>query len=438
MKRTAFIGFAVAAGVTIVVAGCGGIGTGNTSGSSTLNQWGSGNRMNGAISAQTGPDQSDPLTVRAADRSNAMGFQLAAILHDKAHTNTVLSPPSIGAALGLLTSGAAGETAKQLRQALRLADKDVPQDLLIPLQREAGDITLTTANSLWLRSGFKPKTAWVTNAKRQFQATVQNLTGNTQSDLLKINGWVKQATRQMIDRLLESLGEDTVAVLLNAVYFKGLWQQPFDKSATKDENWRPYGGGDPITVPFMHAQRRCRVAEEDGVTVLTLPLGKAGQETNTRSGDFAAVLVLPKEGMPLTDFVKGLTSERWRQLLQAGSMQQCQIAVPRLKLDMHRSLVEPLRQMGVTQAFQAEKADFSGIADQRLVVTQVVHRAVVEMDEEGAKAAAATGIAVEVTSAPIPRVLRFDRPFVFTIVDQRSGLVIFMALVEKPVDKRVS
>lgn len=337
----------------------------------------------------------------------------------------------------MLTTGAGGETAKQLRQVQGLGDKDVPQDLLIPLQRDSSDIALSTANSLWLRTDIKAEKKWVNGAKRQFQAAVENLSGNTQADVAAINAWAKRATRQMIDKLLDSLGQDTVAVLMNAVFFKGIWQQPFDKAATADGLWRP-SSGEPMTVPFMHDQRRCRVAEVEGVTALTLPLGKPAKDASAKTGEFAAVLVLPKEGVGLNEYVKDLTPERWRQLLQAGGLQQCQLVVPRLKLDMHKSLVEPLQQMGVTHAFQASSADFSGIAKQRLVVTQVVHRAVVEMDEEGAKAAAATGIAVELTSVQVPRVLRFDRPFLFTIVDQKSGLVIFMALVEKPVDKRVS
>ncbi len=437
MKRTASALLATAAAVLITLAGCGGLGTGNTSSGTTLNQWGSGNRMSGSSNTQTGSSPSDPLSTRSADRSNAMGFRLAATLHVTGHSNTVLSPPSIGAALGMLTTGAGGETAKQLRQVQGLGDKDVPQDLLIPLQRDSSDIALSTANSLWLRTDIKAEKKWVNGAKRQFQAAVENLSGNTQADVAAINAWAKRATRQMIDKLLDSLGQDTVAVLMNAVFFKGIWQQPFDKAATADGLWRP-SSGEPMTVPFMHDQRRCRVAEVEGVTALTLPLGKPAKDASAKTGEFAAVLVLPKEGVGLNEYVKDLTPERWRQLLQAGGLQQCQLVVPRLKLDMHKSLVEPLQQMGVTHAFQASSADFSGIAKQRLVVTQVVHRAVVEMDEEGAKAAAATGIAVELTSVQVPRVLRFDRPFLFTIVDQKSGLVIFMALVEKPVDKRVS
>ena len=363
------------------------------------------------------------------DAGNAFTFDLfrEAVRTLPPDSNAFLSPFSASMALGMAMNGAAGSTLQAMQEALRvggmsLVDANQGYRGLLDLYTTIDKTTeLLVANSVWVDQGFPVRPEFLASARDFFSAEARTL--DLQSEgLAAINGWVKEKTRNRIPTLLDRIGGDEIAFLVNAIYFKGRWRLPFDPKRTTPQPFMS-AGGVSHDVPTMTMDETLRFASRPGFAAADLLYG---------NGAFAMTILLPDEGSTPGAVLASLTPEAWRELESAYHEGRIVLSLPKFRMEYRRSLVEDLKALGMGIAFDPSQADFTGIANvapERLYLTQVVQKAFVEVNEEGTEAAAATGVGVGVTSMPPSLIV--NRPFLFVIRERLSGTILFLGQVNE-------
>ncbi len=372
-----------------------------------------------------------PLQVLVAAQRQ-FGFDLMGqLVAADPQVNWVFSPLSVALALQMAQSGAAGSTFETMRQVFHLPPLNAETlaashgHLLAVLNQDLGDgIQLTMANSLWVRQGIPLESSFLQRSLEAFDADVNQLDFRSDTAPDQINGWVAQQTQGQIDQLVAEIDPDTLLVLINAIYFKGSWAQAFDPALTSEQPFTRQDGSQ-VTVPLMQMESRLAYSNGDLAQWVSLPYGD--------NPDLSFVLGLPQPGIPLEQVLDSLSDPAWQQILEQMRPRRGMVALPRLQLTSSANLVPPLVNLGLEVAF-GEQADFSGIASIPTRISEVIHKAVLTVDEVGSEAAAATSVGVVTRSAPIedPFVVRSDRPFVAVIQDHRTGAILFVAVVQDP------
>jgi serpin B len=350
--------------------------------------------------------------------------------------NLFFSPYSISTALAMTRAGARGETADQMDKTLHFTLKgDKLHAAFGELIKEAnGDpkdakrgYQLSTANALWGQKGFSFLPEFVKLTKDDYGAGLNEVdfVGATEDARKTINAWVEKETRDKIKDLLPQgvLTTDTRLVLTNAIYFKGDWASQFKKDLTKEEPFA-VAADKKVNAPLMHQKATFRYYDGGSFQALEMPY--AGK-------DLAMVVLLPKKADGLPDLEKDLTADRLTGWVGKLNEAEVDVALPKFKTTSQFSLKPTLSEMGMSQAF-TNAADFSGMDGKKdLQITDVIHKAFVDVNEEGTEAAGATGVIVGLKSerAPTPE-FRADHPFVFLIRDTRSGGVLFLGRVADP------
>ncbi|XBI52330.1 hypothetical protein VPH35_034717 [Triticum aestivum] len=284
----------------------------------------------------------------------------------------------------------------------------------------------------------KPGFRWaVVDGAYGAEASTVNFRGDPEGSRQLINAWAARATNNLIESVLgwNSVNENTRVVLGNAIYFKGKWDQPFHKSDTADASFRRAGGAGAVDVPFMQSRKRQFVAVHEGFKVLKLEY---------KMGEFSMCIFLPDADDGLRSLLDAIASRRGflHEHLPAHKVDVGEFKVPRFKLSFHDSVVGVLNKLGLRLPF-SEAADLSDMTeDDRsglpLILSEVVHIAVIEVNEEGTRAAAATMCLMEEGCAARPRqpppVVDFvsDHPFAYFIVDEGTGAVVFAGHVLDP------
>ncbi len=348
--------------------------------------------------------------------------------------NVVCSPYSVSAALAMTYAGARGETATEMAKVLgftSLGERVHPAqaDLAYRLKGDPAKVhpEFNVANALWgQRSyGFKPEFLKLTQAHYGAGLREVDYVGNTEGARKTINGWVGDQTKGKIPELIPDgvLSSDTRLVLTNAIYFKGSWLDEFKPKETTDDKFR-VTAGETVAVRMMHQHKWAAFYEGDGVKVVRLPY----------QGKTKSMLVVVPDAVEGLAAVEGkLTAEqvaKWRAGLHEGDVQ---LHLPKFKATGKSRLGDTLKAMGMPLAFMDGTADFTGMSDQeRLFIGAVIHEAVVEVDEQGTVAAAATAVEMKATSAPRTVTVRADRPFLFLIVDDTTQAIVFVGRVAKP------
>lgn len=349
-------------------------------------------------------------------------------------SNIFFSPYSIITTMEIVYEGARGTTAQELATSLSL-QKNVQKrragskSLFDILHKSNAPYTLSTANALWIDQDFKILAEYHSNAQTWYNAAINNVDFQHDSAQAEhiINAWVNQQTKGMIKTILEpnSLNALTRLVVTNAIYFKGKWSEPFNKQQTQQEAFF-VNENTQVHVAMMHAVQDYAYTENDSMQMLELPY--AGD-------DLSMIIVLPKEknSKQLEQELNSKNFVAWKQEL---AKQKVNVHIPRITLDTSYGLVETCKHMGVHQAFDQNKADFSGIDGKRdLYIALINHKAALEVNEEGTEAAAATAAVMMMKSVrfekPIPE-FRADHPFIIMIEEKTTGVILFMGYIQNP------
>jgi serpin B len=368
-----------------------------------------------------------------AKSNNRFAFDLYGRLRTN-DGNLFFSPTSISTALAMTYAGAEGGTEKEMATVLRftLPEAEVHQafaSLMATLNAPKKDTyELRMANRLWGQTGYGFLPEFLGTTSKQYGAELAQVdfVNKAEKSRQEINAWVERQTNNKIMDLLppNSVSDLTRLVLTNAIYFKGKWRHEFDKKATKNAPFT-MSATEKVDVPLMFQKQRFKYGEMGELQLL---------EMGYKGDDLSMLVLLPKKVDGLQRLEKELTADNLDKWSSAMLMREVQTYLPRFKLTEQFQLNSMLAGMGMPSAFDPGKADFSGMNGKRdLFISAAVHKAFVDVNEEGTEAAAATGVVVGVTSLPPPpKVFRADHPFVFMIRENRTGSILFMGRVTNP------
>ncbi|HVN04253.1 MAG TPA: serpin family protein [Bryobacteraceae bacterium] len=348
--------------------------------------------------------------------------------------NLVLSPFNISTALSMLLEGARGQTAAAIAAAIAQARTGAEYQAAVASlaktlteSANTGPNQLAIANGLWVQQGFPIEAKFEQTIRTLYAAplTPLDFRNDTESARARINAWTADHTKGKIVDLFGrgSLNTATRLVLTSAIYFYGKWQSPFKPEATRTEPFR-LGNGVSIEAKFMRQKSTFRYAELPSAQLL---------EMNYEGTPLVFDILLPKSDEGLAELERSLDSETLAQWCGSLGSEMVDVAVPKFRAESSFSLKETLSRMGMAEAFGAA-ADFSGIDGRRdLFVSDVVHKAFVDVSEEGTEAAAATGTIVGALAMRRDRtIFRADHPFLFFIRDTRSGAILFEGRLQRP------
>jgi serpin B len=371
----------------------------------------------------------------AANAGAALGVDLYRLIAPQ-DGNVFISPYSISEAIALLSAGADGKTKQEVLRTLHwttpsssLAGAFGAQDL--QLDRAAHDgAVLTVANGLWYQRGHVPLTAFLETAQQAYRAEVRVADFSADLPVARhmINYWVNKKTEGKIPELLPAgaLTPFTRLVLANAIYFKGKWERQFKAALTVP---KPFftGAGPGVPTPTMTHSARFKIADSAACDLLELPYA---------GGELSMVILLPKtrDGLPsLEQALSAASLAQWLASLDQAGRQEVDVSLPRFKMSYSADLTKPLAQLGMATAFSERGADFSRINGQRdLYVSGVLHKAFVDVNEEGTEAAAATGIVVTSFAVEMSRKFTVDHPFLFLIRNTSTGSLLFLGRIVDP------
>ncbi len=350
-------------------------------------------------------------------------LDFAVALHHQLPTegNLSWSPYSVASALGLAAAGARGDTQQELA---RLIAPEVDQATLVRWLSESASLPeaeLAVANALWLAAQLGCRDEYRELVRQLAGGAVHqaNFADDPEGCRVRINEDVARTTRGLIPHLLAEgmITPRTAAVLVNALYLKVAWLNAFPSEQTAPAPFTTPAG--ERSVPTMRQQETFRYAEAAGWRMVSLP---------TPAPVMVDVLLPEVDGTPLT-------AAAVRALWSAGRSVKVDLWLPRFRVASQALLNEPLAALGVTTPFDPDRADFSGITEgKRMCIDQVVHQAVLRVDEQGFEGAAATAVVMRLVSMDLSRPIPFrvDRPFHLLVRHARTGAIYFLARVTDP------
>lgn len=342
--------------------------------------------------------------------------------------NFFVSPLSLHMDLGMVLSGAAGNTYDELLKVLDLDGKSLDQvnkaykTLLDQLPGADPKVKLGLYNSIWYKKAFPFKQDYLKSMQDNFEATVKALDFKP-DDASYINDWASDKTNGKIKKVLDVIQPDDVMFLVNALYFKGDWSSKFDKDNTRAADFH-LEDGSTKQVQMMHQSASFKHYSAADYTAIQLPYG---------NGQFSMTVILPKQGQTLNKVLAGLGSNDWANIQDNMVAGKINLGLPRFTIPTYEiKLNAVLEAMGMKAAFSSKTADFSKMSAQGVYVSFVKQDTYLKVDEQGTEAAAVTTTGMVTTSVQIPQEMLCDHPFGIIISEKTSNTILFMGKIMDP------
>ena len=374
--------------------------------------------------------------VQLIEGANRFGFDLFMELLAEADAieNVFISPLSVHLALSMTWNGARNNTGQQMKATMYypdISDEEINtsiKKLIADLLSVDEKVETGIANSIWYRDGFSVEQSFLDVNAEYFDAFVSALNFDDSSSRDIINAWVAEKTKDKIREIVDQIDPDHIMFLINAIYFNGIWSTEFVKENSRE---RPFYLSPDKTkdVMTMETEGEFAWASRDGYKVAELPYGR---------GNFSMLVFLPDPVTGLDEMVEKLTPEEWDDIPEALTKNhRLNIRLPKFTFDYDNDLNSALINLGMEDAFDGYRADFTGINKAGgLYISRVRHKSFVEVNEEGTEAAAVTSVEIRLVSVgpDDPEVLWFhvDRPFVFAIREKFTNSLIFIGRVMEP------
>ncbi|GER92390.1 serpin family protein [hot springs metagenome] len=378
-----------------------------------------------------------------SDGNNKFAFDLYSNLtQGKEDKNAFFSPFSIVSAMGMTYEGAKGKTKEEMQKVFHfLVDDKARREgflkLISEINKKDKKYELHTANALWVEKSYKILEDYLKTVEKYYYGKATNVgfidPSEREQAVFLINSWVMGNTKGKIKDIIkpQAVSHDTRLILTNAIYFKGKWKLQFDKKLTKDEDFK-VSTEKKLKVPMMRMAMKgfndypeFNYAETDELQAIELPY---------EGGELSMLILLPKGN--LEGIEKTLTYERIEEIKRSLSLRPVDLYLPKFKFETEYSLKPVFSDMGMPTAFSND-ADFSGMdGTKKLKIDKVIHKAFVEVNEEGTEAAAATAVimvtksAVEEVKKPV--IFRADHPFIFIIQHNKTSAILFFGRVHEP------
>jgi serpin B len=356
-----------------------------------------------------------------AKANNEFTFKLFNKLDKPQEGITLFSPLSISSAMAMVGSGASGDTETELLNLLSIKSGYLlggPYGSYLS-GMNYNEPRLSIANALVLKDFNKVFQSYKDVIKLDYKGEV------FKGDLEIINKWASDKTEGMIPKILENLDDDFACVILNAVYFKGEWQSPFEPEDTGDLPFN-ISASKVVQVPTMNQYGSFPLFIGDRYKAILLPY---------KGGNVSMVIALPSEGNEVKELIQELSEGGFGNFWKEISMinpERVNLSLPKFRIQSDYDLVSPFQSLGFKDAFTGN-ADFSKISGEGLLIDQIKHKAVVEVDEVGTVATGVTAISMMASGMPQqPIPFKVDRPFVFFLVDDKTGAILFLGRVSDP------
>lgn len=358
--------------------------------------------------------------------SNGFALKLLKVTDQSSdQENIFVSPLSVGMALGMLYNGAEGTTKDEIETTLGLSGFDKTElnktfnELMSLLLMIDDKVDLTIANSVWYKDDYAVKEEFRNLVMAYFDAEVQGLDFKKESAVSSINNWVDAKTLGKIPVLIEKIPPDAVMYLINAMHFKALWKQQFDVEETRKSVFQT--GGKEIYVDMMHGADMPMLHYRDSEVELV--------ELSYGDGQFCLTVMMPAED-PET-FLNNLTSDSFNHYIELADSSSMDLNMPKFSLAFEITLNDVLKAMGLKRAF-TDQAELGGLFEETLplTVSEVLHKAVIEVDEKGTEAAAVTSVGIGLTSMPMA--INLNRPFIFMIRERHTQAILFSGILRNP------
>ena len=364
---------------------------------------------------------------------------------DKPGENLFFSPFALMVVLGMTLNGAQGETHRQMVQALgydpdQFDEKAFNQQMhsLLNILKTAGDgVQLRRANGVWVDQSVEPNAEFLRTVLSYYDSQVfaADFANDPRQAARDINRWVSEQTNSMIDRLFEPSDIDafTAIVLVNALYFDAKWQNPFLPEDTRRVPFHLENGG-TRRVPMMSNNGTYPYLRGDGFQAVCLRYRHDYSQDAPRFGFY---LFVPDEGRTVAWLREQWTPENWAKWHKAFAETEGEVQLPRFRMECRYPLNDTLKALGMEIPLDANRADFRRMTAKSnqtpLFIQQVFQKATVELDEQGTRAAVASGVEMAMSAVP-PASFQIiaDRPFLFAIVHEQTGIVLFLGIVREP------
>jgi serine protease inhibitor len=348
-------------------------------------------------------------------------------LQHNGEKNSLISPLSISYALGMTLNGARTETFDSIGKVLGFDKLSLHQinssyRTLMPFLMNADPTTnIHLANSIWYRNEFLPSKPFLDTCTKYFDALIGQLDFNNPGSLATINNWVATNTNHKITELITSINPNDVMFLINAIYFKGAWTIPFAKTKTEVAPFYTLGG--TKHVDMMNGEGQYKYFSHSDFSMIELDYGRT---------NFAMNILLPEPGKEIADIMALLSGQNFNSWTkQFAQIDNMKVSLPKFKFEYEKSLKDVLSDMGMGLAF-SELADFSGISSSgQLFISEMKHKAFIDVNEHGTEAAAATSVGIGITS--VPPAFIANRPFVLIIRERITNTILFIGNVYDPV-----
>ena len=357
---------------------------------------------------------------------------------NKGQSNLLVSPFSVETAMTMTALGASGNTFSSMSDTLELGDSKTNIGAralknLKSLNESDPDTNLKIVNSLIGNKEVKFSKVYTSSMNTQFQASLISLDFSAKDSLNKINSWVKEKSGGKISSIINKVEPSAKLYLLNAIYFKSSWQEPFDTKLTAQ---KPFHSSEEksVQVPMMVADRKnFKYFADFQFEALRLPY---------KNGRYSMLLFLPDETSSLKELESQLDESNWEKWLQSFEERSGKVSMPKFKIADNMKLKDPLSAMGMSSAFDSFKADFSSMTEKgsktELFLTEVFHKTFIEVNEEGSEAAAATAAEASAKSLYFGSKhfeMILNRPFLFALYDQKTKKILFLGHIVDPVEE---
>lgn len=336
----------------------------------------------------------------------------------------VVSPMSVAYLMGMLANGADGQTRQEIMTAIGCKDvslKDLNEFYQMMITRASHfdpSTTISIANFIALNKQYSLKGGFAKTMQEYYKAGIESLDFKSTSSLKRINGWCSDHTDGMIPRIIDDIDPSAVSYIMNAIYFNGTWEEKFNKSQTKLENFRGYTR-DIKKTQMMHRNGKYMYTANDMFAAVDIPYG---------NGAYQMTVLLPNNGKSIDEMMKALDAKSLTELRYKMEEYKVDLKLPRFKTELELPLNGIISKLGAAGMFTGS-ADFSNFANGNLYVSKMLQKAKIEVSEEGTKAAAVTMAMVAMTALrpePMPVDFHADRPFAYMISERSTGAILFM------------
>ncbi|MBX9723343.1 MAG: serpin family protein [Candidatus Obscuribacterales bacterium] len=381
-----------------------------------------------ASNAQT-QNKEEPPNIKVSEKFATTFFKLAAKKPDR---NIVISPYSVSTALSMAYNGAGGKTKSEMQTVLGysgLSDEAVSQQnssLYKSLMQVNPTSELTVANAMFANKNFDFVKAFMDSNQKYYGAKIETLDFADLSTVSRINNWVKDNTKSKIPSIVDKVPPDAILYLVNAVYFKGVWLDEFKKDETQPADFK-LNNGNKKTVQMMNRSAKMSYFADKNFQAVMLPY---------KDKRLQMCIFLPDKKSNITAFISNLTAENWGEWKNRFRQVEGHLGLPRFKVEYKNELSEVLKAAGMPCAFEDSCADFKKMIEQNAMISKVLHKTYLEVNERGTEAAAVTAVQMATTCARMdpspPFDMVCDRPFVVAIRDKNTNAILFVGAIVDP------